>query len=98
MAKECTSSSASLSKAPVSWGSGHGTTPGGSQVGAHQTRYQTRAHANLPAVVPTVALPKDVVMGLLNVLEALVPNHGGLPVPQTTFQAQTQVRLNVAAT
>ncbi|MCD9644032.1 hypothetical protein HAX54_032002 [Datura stramonium] len=52
----------------------------------------------VPAVVPNVALPTDVVMRLLNVLEVLVPNHGGLLVPQTTSQAQTQVQVNVAAT
>ncbi|MCD9643845.1 hypothetical protein HAX54_031697 [Datura stramonium] len=52
----------------------------------------------VPAIVPTVALPTDVVMRLLNMLEALVPNHGRLPVPQTNTQAQTQVQLNVAAT
>ncbi|MCE3049481.1 hypothetical protein HAX54_044972 [Datura stramonium] len=40
----------------------------------------------------------DVVMRLLNVLEALVPNHGGLLVSKTNSQAQTQVQLNVAAT
>ncbi|MCD9645890.1 hypothetical protein HAX54_035209, partial [Datura stramonium] len=83
--------------APVERGAGHGTTPGGSRVRAHQTRAQTRPQANpqpeiiVPAVVPTVALPTDVVMRLLNVLEALVPSHGGLTCPQTTSQAQTQV-------
>ncbi|MCD7470703.1 hypothetical protein HAX54_010728 [Datura stramonium] len=55
------------------------------------------APSTVPAVVPTIALPTDIVMGLLNVLEALVSNHGGLPVPQTTLQAQTQVQSNVAA-
>ncbi|MCD7456348.1 hypothetical protein HAX54_031390, partial [Datura stramonium] len=48
----------------------------------------------VPAAVLTIALPTDVVMRLLNVLEALEHNHGGLPVPQTTLQAQTQVQLN----
>ncbi|MCD9640646.1 hypothetical protein HAX54_026054, partial [Datura stramonium] len=48
------------------------------------------ASSTVPAAVPTVALPIDVVMRLLNVSEALVPNHGGLPVPQTTSQAQIQ--------
>ncbi|MCD7461875.1 hypothetical protein HAX54_047317, partial [Datura stramonium] len=52
----------------------------------------------VPTVVPTIALPTDVVIRLFNVLEALVPNHDGLPIPQTTSQAQTQVQLNVAAT
>ncbi|MCE3050054.1 hypothetical protein HAX54_046383 [Datura stramonium] len=46
MAKKCSSSSASRSKAPVGRGAGHGTTPGGSRAGAHQIRAQTRAHAN----------------------------------------------------
>ncbi|MCE2055200.1 hypothetical protein HAX54_042171 [Datura stramonium] len=55
------------------------------------------ATSTVSAVVPTVVLPTDVVMRLLNVLEALMSNHGGLPVPQTTSQAQTQVQLNVAA-
>ncbi|MCE5167057.1 hypothetical protein HAX54_035334, partial [Datura stramonium] len=112
----------------TSWmGCGHGSTAGGSRVGAHQSRAQTRAQAHpqpeivnggqprvatpeqvqeqvvqdapsaVLAVVPIVALPTDVVMRLLNVLEALVPNHGRLPVPQTNSQVQTQVQLNVAA-
>ncbi|MCD7450637.1 hypothetical protein HAX54_007823 [Datura stramonium] len=42
------------------------------------------ASSTVPAVVPTVSIPTIVVMRLLNVLETLVPNHGGLPVPQTT--------------
>ncbi|MCE5165757.1 hypothetical protein HAX54_012089, partial [Datura stramonium] len=125
MAKKRPSSSASRSKAPFVQGEGHGTTPGGSRDGAHQTRAQTREQANLqlevvnvsqpqvatlaqvqeqvvqdapstmPASVPTIALPTDVVMRFLNVLEALVPNHGGLPVPQTTSQVKAQVQLNV---
>ncbi|XP_070055171.1 uncharacterized protein [Nicotiana tomentosiformis] len=51
----------------------------------------------VPVIVPTVTLPADAVMSLLNVLEALVPTHGGLPTPQTTSQAQAQVQLNVVA-
>nr|XP_009797364.1 PREDICTED: uncharacterized protein LOC104243805 [Nicotiana sylvestris] len=47
--------------------------------------------------VPTVTLPVDAVVRLLNVLEALVPTQGGLPAPQTTSQEQAQVQLNVAA-
>ncbi|MCE0480822.1 hypothetical protein HAX54_037968 [Datura stramonium] len=46
MAKKHASSSASRSKAPVGWGAGHGTTPGGSRAGAHQTKAQTREQAN----------------------------------------------------
>ncbi|MCE5167673.1 hypothetical protein HAX54_015851 [Datura stramonium] len=46
MAKKRASSSASRSKAPVGWGAGNGTTLGGSRVGAHQIRDQTRARAN----------------------------------------------------
>ncbi|MCD9638108.1 hypothetical protein HAX54_021818 [Datura stramonium] len=38
------------------------------------------APLTVPTVVPTIALPIDVVMRLLNVLEELVPNHGGLPI------------------
>ncbi|MCD7453935.1 hypothetical protein HAX54_022691 [Datura stramonium] len=117
MAKKRASSYANRSKAPIEWGAGHGTTLDGSQAGTHQTRAQTRAQVNpqpefvnggqpqVPApkrvqkqvvhdapsivllVVPTVALPTDVVIRLLNVLEALVPNHSGLPVPQITSQA-----------
>ncbi|MCD9643488.1 hypothetical protein HAX54_031053, partial [Datura stramonium] len=56
------------------------------------------APSTVPGIVPTIALPTDVVMRLLNVLETLVPNHCGLPVPQTTSQVQVQVQLNVAAT
>ncbi|MCD9642062.1 hypothetical protein HAX54_028660, partial [Datura stramonium] len=37
------------------------------------------APSTVPVIVPTVALPTDVVMRLLNVLEELVPNHGRLP-------------------
>ncbi|XP_060182350.1 uncharacterized protein LOC132612017 [Lycium barbarum] len=33
----------------------------------------------------------DVVTRLMNVLEALAPNHGGIPGPQDTSQAQAQV-------
>ncbi|MCD7473487.1 hypothetical protein HAX54_015388 [Datura stramonium] len=58
------------------------------------------APSRVPVVVHIVALPTYAVMRLFNVLEALVPNHGELPVPQTTSQAQaqTQVQLNVAVT
>ncbi|MCD7462357.1 hypothetical protein HAX54_048347, partial [Datura stramonium] len=56
------------------------------------------APSTVPTVVSTVALPTDLVIRLLNVLETLVPNHGRLPVPQTNSQEQTQVQLNVAAT
>nr|XP_016466637.1 PREDICTED: uncharacterized protein LOC107789354 [Nicotiana tabacum] len=49
------------------------------------------------AVVPTVTLPADVVLKLLNVLEALVPTEDGLPAPQSTSHVQAQVLLNVAA-
>ncbi|MCD7470762.1 hypothetical protein HAX54_010872 [Datura stramonium] len=56
------------------------------------------APSTVPASLPTVAFPTDVVIRLLNVLEALVPNHGRLLVPQTNSQAQTQVQWNVAAT
>ncbi|XP_059302013.1 uncharacterized protein LOC132053936 [Lycium ferocissimum] len=37
-----------------------------------------------PAAAPTIAMPADVVTRLLNVLEALAPNHGGIPSPQAT--------------
>ncbi|MCD7470794.1 hypothetical protein HAX54_010913, partial [Datura stramonium] len=46
IAKKHASSSTSQSKAPVGRGAGHGTIPGGRRTGAHQTRAQTRAHAN----------------------------------------------------
>ncbi|MCD7472226.1 hypothetical protein HAX54_013247, partial [Datura stramonium] len=80
-AKKHTFSSASRSKELVGWGAGHGTTPGGSRAGAHQTRAQTRAHANPQLEIVNGRKPRvsDVVMRLLNVLEALLPNHGGLP-------------------
>ncbi|MCD7457668.1 hypothetical protein HAX54_035741 [Datura stramonium] len=103
------SSFASRSKAPVGWGRGHGTTPGGSRARAYQTRAQTKAQANpqpeimngervqehvvqdapstMPAAAPIVALHTDVVMRLLNVLQALVPNHCRLPIPQNNSQA-----------
>ncbi|XP_060175274.1 uncharacterized protein LOC132605993 [Lycium barbarum] len=42
-------------------------------------------------------MPAEVVTRLLNVLEALAPNNGGIPGPQATSQAQAQVQLNVAA-
>ncbi|MCE5167217.1 hypothetical protein HAX54_042856, partial [Datura stramonium] len=42
------------------------------------------APSTVPTVVPTVSLPIDLVIRLLNVLEALVSNHDGHPVPQTT--------------
>ncbi|XP_019261540.1 PREDICTED: uncharacterized protein LOC109239428 [Nicotiana attenuata] len=51
----------------------------------------------VPDVVPTVTLPADAVVRLLNVLEALVPTQGGHPAPQATLQAQKQVQINVAA-
>ncbi|MCD9559610.1 hypothetical protein HAX54_017668, partial [Datura stramonium] len=35
-------------------------------------------------------------MRLSNVLEALMPNDGRLPVPQTNSQVQIQVQLNLA--
>ncbi|MCD7459703.1 hypothetical protein HAX54_041681, partial [Datura stramonium] len=84
MAKKCASSSSSRSKAPVGRGAGHGTTSSCSRSTAHQTRAQTRAPNNPQ---PEIA---NGVMRLLNVLEALVPNHGRLPVPQMNSQAQTQ--------
>ncbi|MCD7452697.1 hypothetical protein HAX54_017821, partial [Datura stramonium] len=72
MAKKRASSSSSQLKAPVRRGAGHGTTL--VVVEAVQD-----APSTVPVVVPTIALPTDVVMRLLNVLEALVPNHDGLP-------------------
>lgn len=51
----------------------------------------------MPVVVPTVTLPANAVARLLNMLEALVPPHGGPPVFQTASQTQIQVHLNVAA-
>nr|XP_033513667.1 uncharacterized protein LOC117278319 [Nicotiana tomentosiformis] len=42
----------------------------------------------VPIVVPTVALPVDVVARLLNVLEALVPTQDGNSSPQATLQTQ----------
>ncbi|MCE3216815.1 hypothetical protein HAX54_008254 [Datura stramonium] len=87
MAKKHASSSASQLKAPVGWGAGHGTTPDGSLAGVHQMRAQIRAHANPQPEVEN----GDVVLILLNVLETLFPNHGGLSIPQTTLQAQIQV-------
>ncbi|MCD7462611.1 hypothetical protein HAX54_048928, partial [Datura stramonium] len=65
MNKKHESSSANRSKAPVGWGAGHGSTPGGSQA--------------VPSVVPTVPLPTHVVLRFFNELKALVPTHGGLP-------------------
>ncbi|MCE2056134.1 hypothetical protein HAX54_044102, partial [Datura stramonium] len=62
MAKKHASSSASRSKAPVGWGAGYGTTP--------VERVFQDAPSTVPSDVPTVALPTDVVMRLLNMLEA----------------------------
>ncbi|KAJ8552820.1 hypothetical protein K7X08_020213 [Anisodus acutangulus] len=45
----------------------------------------------------TRGVGQDVVTRLLNVLEALVPNQGGLPAAQATSKAQAQDQLNVAA-
>ncbi|MCD9559271.1 hypothetical protein HAX54_017139, partial [Datura stramonium] len=56
------------------------------------------APSTMPAVVSTISLPANVVMRLLNVLEVLIPSHGGLQVPQTISQEKTQVQLNGAAT
>nr|XP_009775946.1 PREDICTED: uncharacterized protein LOC104225781 [Nicotiana sylvestris] len=42
----------------------------------------------VPTGVPTVALPADAVARLLNVLEALVPTHGGSSAPHATLQTQ----------
>nr|XP_009770063.1 PREDICTED: uncharacterized protein LOC104220809 [Nicotiana sylvestris] len=42
----------------------------------------------VPIVLPTVALPVDVVTSLLNVLEALVHIMGGSSSPQATLQTQ----------
>ncbi|MCD9644515.1 hypothetical protein HAX54_032770, partial [Datura stramonium] len=89
MSKKCASSSASRSKAPVGWGAGYERV---------QQQVVQNAPSIVPAVVPVVALPTDVVMRLLHVLEALDPNHGRLSIPQTNSQAQTQVQLNVAST
>ncbi|KAH0757851.1 hypothetical protein KY290_021344 [Solanum tuberosum] len=44
-----------------------------------------------PPIVPIVSLLDDVVIRLLNVLEALVPNQGGIQVPQTTPKTQELV-------
>ncbi|MCE3049589.1 hypothetical protein HAX54_045348, partial [Datura stramonium] len=82
-----------------------GTTGGGSRARAYQERAQIMGQADpqpkvvngVLTVVPTVVLPTNVMMRLLNALGALVRNHGGLPVSQTTLQMQTQVQLNVAA-
>ncbi|MCE0482158.1 hypothetical protein HAX54_040605 [Datura stramonium] len=46
MGKKRASSSASRLKAPIRLGSGYGSTPGGSRARVHQTKAQTRAHAN----------------------------------------------------
>ncbi|MCE3214661.1 hypothetical protein HAX54_053007 [Datura stramonium] len=93
---------------------GYGSTCGGSQAGAHQTRAQTDPQPEVmnggqPRVVAQERVQEQVVLchlflclrlviRLLNVLEALVHNNGVLPVPQTTSQTQTQLQLNVAAT
>ncbi|MCE5166347.1 hypothetical protein HAX54_017860 [Datura stramonium] len=63
MAKKHASSSASRSKAAVGRVARHGTTPGGSRAGGHQTRAQTRAQTNpQPEIVnggqPRVAAPE----------------------------------------
>ncbi|XP_059288662.1 uncharacterized protein LOC132042046 [Lycium ferocissimum] len=50
-----------------------------------------------PAAATTIALPANLVIKLLNVSEALAPNHGGRAGPQVTSQAQAQVQLNVAS-
>ncbi|MCD7460594.1 hypothetical protein HAX54_043871 [Datura stramonium] len=63
-----------------------------------EERVQEQVIWDTPSTMPTVALPADTVIRPLNVLEALVPNNGGLPVSQTTSQTQTQVQLNVEAT
>nr|XP_016502050.1 PREDICTED: uncharacterized protein LOC107820302 [Nicotiana tabacum] len=89
MARTCTPSSAGR-------GARRGATRGGGQVGVHQTRRQTapqpqgvqNAPPPVPTVVPTVALPTNVVARLLNMLEALVPTQGGSSAPQATLQTQ----------
>ncbi|KAM3203621.1 hypothetical protein P3L10_031247 [Capsicum annuum] len=52
--------------------------------------------AAVPVVAPTVTLPADVVVRMLNVLKALVPNQGRTSAPQNTSQTQAEVQLNVA--
>ncbi|XP_070019113.1 uncharacterized protein [Nicotiana sylvestris] len=42
----------------------------------------------VPTVVPTVALPADIMARLLNMLEALVPTQGRSSAPQATLQTQ----------
>ncbi|MCD7469077.1 hypothetical protein HAX54_007719, partial [Datura stramonium] len=60
-------------------------------------RVQEQVVQDTPSTVLIVALYADTVIRLLNMLEALLANNGGLLVPQTTSQTQTQVQLNVAA-
>ncbi|MCE5166955.1 hypothetical protein HAX54_031104, partial [Datura stramonium] len=92
MSKKRASSSASRSKAPIGRSAGRGTTCGGlkkipqsddvnggqPQVVARE-RVQEQVVKDTPLTVLTVILPVDVVIRLLNVLEALVANNGGLP-------------------
>ncbi|KAJ8538395.1 hypothetical protein K7X08_014935 [Anisodus acutangulus] len=75
-------------------GAGQGTTRSGNQDRTHQTRPHTRTQATPPPEVVNVNM--DVVTRLLNVLEVLVHNQGGLPAAQATSQAQVQ--LSVRAT
>ncbi|XP_047259833.1 uncharacterized protein LOC124892639, partial [Capsicum annuum] len=108
MVKRLGSSFASRSNALVGRGAGQDLTHGGGRVGPYPNRPQTRTQTNpqhgvdqdTPAVVsvvaPTVTLPADVVVRILNVLEALVPNLSQIPAPQDTSQTQAQVQLNGA--
>ncbi|MCD7463616.1 hypothetical protein HAX54_050943, partial [Datura stramonium] len=63
-------------KEPVGRGAGHGTIPvvvkSNTGTGCSGCSIDNASHC-------IVALPTNVVMILLNVLESLVPNHGGLP-------------------
>ncbi|MCD9640530.1 hypothetical protein HAX54_025884, partial [Datura stramonium] len=86
MAKKHASSSASRSKAPVGRGAEHGTTPGVAAPERVQEQVVQDAPSTVPTIVPTVDFPTYVVMRLSNVLEALMPNDGRLPVPQTNSQ------------
>ncbi|KAM3233832.1 hypothetical protein P3L10_019191 [Capsicum annuum] len=78
----------------------HGVWSGRHPQVAAPERVQDQVDHDTPAVapvaVPTITLPADVVVRMLNILEALVSNQGRTPAPQVTLQTQAQVQLNVA--
>ncbi|KAF3666325.1 Protein SRG1 [Capsicum annuum] len=102
MVKRRRPSSTGRSNAPARHGAGHDTTRGGGRVGSYPNRPRTKDQvdhdtpAATPVAVPTITLPGDVVVRMLNVLEALVSIQGRTPAPQATSQTQAPLQLNVA--